>query len=63
MKFIAILALLATTALALPTAEPVVGARETPQEIREMLEARQATCVCIGGEYCCTFFCNPDPAC
>jgi hypothetical protein len=63
MKFIAIFALLATTALAIPAAKPIEGVRETPLEVRELLEARQVTCACIGGELCCVYFCNSDPDC
>lgn len=64
MKIIAIFALLAATALALPAAEPVEGiVKKTPPEIRALLEERQVECACIGGELCCVYYCNSDPSC
>ena len=56
--------LLATTALAIPVAEPGKEiVRETPVEIRMLLEARQVDCLCVEGEYCCMYECTPDPSC
>ena len=64
MKFIAIFALLATTALAIPVADPIEGiVRKTPAEIRRLLEARQVVCLCVEGEWCCEFECVVDPSC
>ena len=51
MKFIAILAVFASVALAIPVAAPKPAPVPTSPEIRALLKARQATCVCIGGEY------------
>lgn len=76
MKLFTIFALLATSALAIPAAEPVPAAEAIPADgwvpatpeqraaIEALqsrnLEARQATCGCIGNSWCCTFSCRPN---
>jgi hypothetical protein len=51
MKFIAILALFASVALAIPVAAPKPAPVPTIPEIRALLKARQAECMCIGDTY------------
>ena len=51
MKFIAILALFASVALAMPAAAPEPAPEPTTPEIRALLKARQVSCICIEGKY------------